>query len=63
MILKAMLAVVLLLVEPPMPDRSKVMMTQTKRCILVLQVRGFGAGLTSPPLKINLLQNFKQASE
>jgi hypothetical protein len=37
MILIAMLAVVLLLVGLPMPDRSKVM-TPTKRNTLVLQV-------------------------
>jgi hypothetical protein len=35
----------MLLVGPPMPDRSKVM-TQTKRNTLVLQ--GFGVRLTTP---------------
>jgi len=42
-ILRTMLALALLLVEPPMPDRSKVM-TQTKRCTLVLQVGGWAWG-------------------
>jgi hypothetical protein len=37
-----------------MPDRSKVM-TQTKRDALVLQVGGFGVGLTTPHSKKNLL--------
>ena len=38
----------MLLVRPPTPDRSKVM-TQTKRDTLVLQVGGFGMGLTTNP--------------
>ena len=40
----------MLLVGPPMPDRSKVM-TQTKRDTLVLRVGGFDVGLTTPPSK------------
>ena len=37
----------MLLIGRPMPDRSK-LMTQTKRDTLVLQVGGFGVGLTTP---------------
>jgi hypothetical protein len=37
----------MLLVGPPIPDRSRVM-TQTKRDTLVLQVGGFDVGLTTP---------------
>jgi hypothetical protein len=40
-----------------MPDKSKVM-TQTKRGTLVLQVAGFGVGLTTPPHKNVLLGCF-----
>jgi hypothetical protein len=40
----------MLLVGPPMPDRSRVM-TQTKRDTLVLQAGGFGVGLTTPHSK------------
>jgi hypothetical protein len=47
MILRAMPAVAYLLAGLPMPDRSK-MMTQTKRDTLVLQVGGWGMGLTNP---------------
>jgi hypothetical protein len=42
----------MLLVGPPVPDRSRVM-TQTKRDTLVLQA--FGVGLTTPYSKKNLL--------
>jgi hypothetical protein len=38
-----------------MPDRSRVM-TQTKRDTLVLQVGGFGVGLTTPHSKKILLR-------
>jgi hypothetical protein len=38
-----------------MPDRSRVM-TQTKRDTLVLQVGGFGVGLTTPHSKSLLLR-------
>jgi hypothetical protein len=38
-----------------MPDRSRVM-TQTKRDTLVLQVGGFGVGLTTPHSKNLLLR-------
>jgi hypothetical protein len=40
MILRAMLVVVLLLVEPPTADKSRVM-TQTKRGTLVIQAGGW----------------------
>ena len=40
----------MLLVGPPMPDRSRVM-TQTKRDTMVLQVGGFGVGLTTSQSK------------
>jgi hypothetical protein len=40
----------MLLVGPPMPDRSRVM-TQTKRDTLVLQVGGLAMGLTTPHSK------------
>jgi hypothetical protein len=40
----------MLLVGPPIPDRSRVMI-QTKRDTLVLQVGGFGMGLTTPHSK------------
>jgi hypothetical protein len=50
MILGAMLAVALLLVGPPMPDRSKGM-TQTKRDTLVLQVGGWTWGSPHPHKK------------
>jgi hypothetical protein len=40
----------MLLVGPPIPDRSRVM-TQTKRDTLVLQFGGFGVGLTTPRSK------------
>ena len=43
MIPRAMLAVALLLLGSPMPDRSKVM-TQTERDVLVLQVGGWAWG-------------------
>jgi hypothetical protein len=43
MIPRAMPAVALILVEPPLLDRSKVM-TQTKRDTLVLQVGGYAKG-------------------
>jgi hypothetical protein len=46
MILRAMPAVALLLVGPPLPERSKVM-TQTKTDTPVLQSRGLGVGQTS----------------
>ena len=50
MILRAVLVVAWLLVEPPMPDRSKVM-TQTKRDTLVLQVGGWVWGWQPHPIK------------
>jgi hypothetical protein len=40
----------MLLVGPPMPDRSRVM-TQTKRDTLVLQVGDLAWGLTTPNSK------------
>jgi hypothetical protein len=54
MILRAMPAVAWLLAGPPMPDRSKVV-TQVKRDTLVLQVGGWGMGLTTHPHKIIIL--------
>jgi len=49
----------MLLVGPPMPDRSRVM-TQTKRDTLVLQVGGLGVGLTTPHRNNNnLLRNLQ----
>ena len=40
----------MLLVGPPIPDRSRVM-TQTKRDTLALQVGGLGVRLTTSPIK------------
>jgi len=54
MILRAMPVVFLLLVWPPMLDRSKVMI-QTKRDNLILQVGGWGIRLTSSPHKKNFI--------
>jgi hypothetical protein len=42
----------MLLVGPPMPDRSRVM-TQTKRDTLVLPGWGLGVRLTTPPREKN----------
>jgi len=42
----------MLLVGPPMPDRSRVM-TQTKRDTLVLQVGGWAQGRQPCPVKKN----------
>ena len=50
MILTAMPAEALLLVGPPLPDRSKVM-TQTKRDALALQVAGYAKGQPSIHVK------------
>ena len=50
MTLTAVLAVLLLLVESPMPERSKIM-TQTKRNTLVLYVGGWSVRLTYHPFK------------
>jgi hypothetical protein len=49
----------MLLVEPPMPDRSR-MMTQTKRDTLVLQVGRFGVGLTNPHSKKLIVTKVEQ---
>ena len=49
----------MLLVGPPLPDRSKVM-TQTKRDTQVLQVGGFGKGLTTPPSKKIIVTKVEQ---
>jgi hypothetical protein len=48
-------AVALLLVGPPLPERSKEM-TQTKRDTSVLQSRGLGVGLTTPSQKKLIVQ-------
>jgi hypothetical protein len=62
MIVRAMLAVVMLSVVPPMPDRSRVM-TQTKRDTLVLQVGGFGMGLTTPRSKKLIVTKVEQRNK
>jgi len=55
MILRAMPVVFLLLVWPPMPERSKVMIL-TKTDNLILQVAGWGIWLTSSPHKNNFIR-------
>jgi hypothetical protein len=51
MILQAMPAVALLLIAPPMPDRSKVI-TRTKKGYPCPSAKGWGVRLTtSPPLE------------
>ena len=52
----------MLLVGPPMPDRSR-MMTQTKRDTLVLQVWGFGVGLTTPHSKKLIVTKVEQRNK
>ena len=52
----------MLLVGPPMPDRSRVM-TQTKRDTLVLQVEGFGVGLTTPHSKKLIITKVEQRNK
>jgi hypothetical protein len=58
MIPRAMPAVALLLVGPPLPDRSKVM-THTKRDPLVLQVGGYEKG----QLPIHVKNTFTKKSQ
>ena len=48
----------LLLVESPLPDRSKVM-AQTKRGTLVLQVESWAAGWRPTPVKNACYENSK----
>jgi hypothetical protein len=50
----------LLLVGPPMPDRSRVM-TQTKKDTLVLQVGGLAWGLQSHKVKKNIVTKVEQS--
>jgi hypothetical protein len=45
-----------------MPDRSRVM-TQTKRETLVLQVGGFGVGLTTPHSKKLIITKVEQTKK
>jgi hypothetical protein len=49
----------MLLIGPPMPDRSRVM-TQTKRDTLVLQFWGFDVGLTTPHSKKLIVTKVEQ---
>ena len=52
----------MILVGLPIPDRSRVM-TQTKMDTLVLQVEGFGVGLTSPHSKKLIVTKVKQRNK
>jgi hypothetical protein len=49
----------MLLVGPPIPDRSRVM-TQTKRDTLFLQVGGFGVGITTYTVKKLIVTKVEQ---